>query len=331
VTRRRLWEIASAAVLALVLAAVAGGAVYVKALNDGLARALQTGDDAVIRRQIRRGAWVDTANQDGKTALLRAAFTGDTGFCGELLRRGANPNRANRAGEAPLLAAAVWGRTGLVAELLRRGADPRARDWSGRSAISLAAEHGFLEVVRLLREAGASAVALPPPRVARDSVLRCLGGADSMFRGRTVVVTFLRLPPGSAGSYAVELSRPHPHAAGANRGRPVRWWMSLPAVGPGPIYADGRADEPAAPQDGVDEARRRAAVIAACKHAFDRRWIGSEFEVRVTPRSDDYEVELARIPYEPSARWRVRVSSRFQVIRAETERRSDPSPRHDPR
>ena len=81
-------------------------------------------------------------------------------------RFGGHPNGRDGAGWTPLLVAVKWGYTETVKELLRRKANPSlqlAPSVTGMvvrkrtcSPLSLAQEEGHTEIVKLLKEAGAT-------------------------------------------------------------------------------------------------------------------------------------------------------------------------------
>lgn len=78
---------------------------------------------------------IDTAHQEGRTALHIAALQNDETQVRHLLDAGANANGRDREGMTVLHAAANYGRANLVRILLRAGADPNGRDATGRTAL----------------------------------------------------------------------------------------------------------------------------------------------------------------------------------------------------
>jgi ankyrin repeat protein len=97
-------------------------------------------------------------------ALSMAAAHGNTEQVQELLARGADPNRKGTRGITPLIAATVYEfqDPALVQALLSKGAAIDALDESGRTALDWALLQGDTEIVKLLRGAGAHAMAAAP-------------------------------------------------------------------------------------------------------------------------------------------------------------------------
>lgn len=73
-----------------------------------------------------------------------------------MLRRGANVNTRDEDGETPLLRAARSGHEGVLQVLLNAGADPCAVDEDGRTALHLAAAKNHFLLVRRFLEIGLS-------------------------------------------------------------------------------------------------------------------------------------------------------------------------------
>lgn len=92
---------------------------------------------ACSERLLRAGVSIDTASDDGMTALMRAAAEGHADFVRHLLEAGANVERSDRRGCTALHWAVGYG----ASELGKKTHLPK----------------GCLEVVRLLLEAGAAA------------------------------------------------------------------------------------------------------------------------------------------------------------------------------
>ncbi len=121
-------------------------------------------DTALLRQLLDAGA-------DPKQELLRLPTLGFAASSGEvetvrlLLSRGADADASGSRGWTPLMMAAASARPNpaVIEMLLENGADVHARDDVGRTALDWALMQGETPVVRLLREAGAKALAPPPP------------------------------------------------------------------------------------------------------------------------------------------------------------------------
>jgi ankyrin repeat protein len=88
--------------------------------------------------------------------LLGAASSGDCDVVSELLARGANPDVAGPWNDRALQCAAGCGRADIVRLLLNRGAKVNYRHENrGWTALIAAAQRGYVEIVRMLIEAGA--------------------------------------------------------------------------------------------------------------------------------------------------------------------------------
>ena len=85
----------------------------------------------------------------------RAVATDDVTTLGKLLGRGMDPNTANEKGEPALLTAARESSPAVVKALLTARARVNIKNSHGDTPIMLAALRGNVDVVRLLRQAGA--------------------------------------------------------------------------------------------------------------------------------------------------------------------------------
>jgi hypothetical protein len=125
-------------------------------------------DTAVLRQILDAGA---DPNQQVPLVTLRLPTLGLAASSGEvetvrlLLSRGADARTGGSRGWTPLMMAAASARPNpaVTALLLENGADLNARDDVGRTALDWALMQGETPVVRQLREAGAKALAPPPP------------------------------------------------------------------------------------------------------------------------------------------------------------------------
>ena len=158
-------------------------------------------DTAVLRQLLDAGA-------DPQQQLLRLPTLGFAASSGEvetvrlLLSRGADARAGGSHGWTPLMmaAAAVRPNPAVVELLLEHGADLHARDDVGQTALDWALMQGETPVVRQLREAGAKALAPPPPvppavatprsaRVAIEKALTQLQPASPGFTNGTKCVS----------------------------------------------------------------------------------------------------------------------------------------------
>ena len=124
------------------------------------------------RALLAKGASVNERDAEGNTALMwAAAEPGQSDLVRLLLDRGADVNARNKQGYTALMFAAgsqlefefgsvailtdASGDCGIVQLLLAAGADPNAKAIDGDSALAVAVKEGHIEIVRLLRKAGA--------------------------------------------------------------------------------------------------------------------------------------------------------------------------------
>jgi ankyrin repeat protein len=118
--------------------------------------AAMRGDRDAVRRMVKDGADVNSAEGDGMTALHWAAMKGDLPLAEMLLYAGANVKATTRLGAyTPLLLAARAGDPRMIAALAKAGADVNATTGTGVTPVMLAAASGDAEAVRVLAAAGA--------------------------------------------------------------------------------------------------------------------------------------------------------------------------------
>ncbi len=104
---------------------------------------------------ISSGISVNTANNDGDTALMEAAEDASPEVVRMLIKHGANVNVADKDGNTALMVAADEGRTEVVRILLEAGADVNTRNHEGKTALMMAEGEEEAETARVLTEAGA--------------------------------------------------------------------------------------------------------------------------------------------------------------------------------
>ncbi|MFA7346787.1 MAG: ankyrin repeat domain-containing protein [Desulfurivibrionaceae bacterium] len=115
------------------------------ATDDGttaLHCAIAPGNPAIVSRLLDFGAQPNVADHDGRTPLWLAAHREDAGIAALLLDYKADPNcRVGKNRLTPLMAAAKNGRIEVVNLLLDRGADPGLVSEDGRTAANFAREN----------------------------------------------------------------------------------------------------------------------------------------------------------------------------------------------
>lgn len=121
------------------------------ATDDGttaLHCAIAPGNPAIVARLLDFGAQPNVADHDGRTPLWLAAHKEDARIAALLLDYNADPNcRVGINRLTPLMAAAKNGRIEVVNLLLDRGADPRLVAGDGRTAAQFARENFKVNMV----------------------------------------------------------------------------------------------------------------------------------------------------------------------------------------
>ncbi len=111
--------------------------------------------EASLSAVISSGISVNTADNDGVTALMEAADDGNAEAARLLIKHGANVNVADEDGDTALMMAADEGHTQVVRVLLEAGADVNARNNEGKTALMMAENEEHAETARVLTDAGA--------------------------------------------------------------------------------------------------------------------------------------------------------------------------------
>ena len=114
--------------------------------------AVLSGDLAMVRFLVAKGAEIDAQTKYGWTVLMQAAQEGDLAMVRFLVGEGADINAQTNSGETALIQATEWGRLEMVRFLVNKGADVSTPDNSGRTPLRLAEEQGIQEVVDFLKE-----------------------------------------------------------------------------------------------------------------------------------------------------------------------------------
>lgn len=118
--------------------------------------AAMRGDRDAVRRMLKDGADVNSAEGDGLTALHWAAMKGDVSLAEMLLYAGANVKATTRlGGYTPMLLAAKAGDPKMISALAKAGADVNATTATGVTAVMLAAASGNADAVSALVATGA--------------------------------------------------------------------------------------------------------------------------------------------------------------------------------
>jgi ankyrin repeat protein len=121
------------------------------ATDDGttaLHCAIAPGNPAIVARLLDFGAQPNVADHDGRTPLWLAAHKEDARIAALLLDYKADPNcRVGKKRLTPLMSAAKNGRIEMVNLLLDRGADPRLVSEDGKTAAQFARENFKVNMV----------------------------------------------------------------------------------------------------------------------------------------------------------------------------------------
>jgi len=113
--------------------------------------------EVLIERCEEDASRVNAYAEDGWTPLHLAAFFGNLDIARELLRRGAVIDARSRSGNVtPLQSACAGDHTLLASLLIAAGADVNAKQDGGHTALDSARRNGNVEILELLRVAGAT-------------------------------------------------------------------------------------------------------------------------------------------------------------------------------
>ena len=112
--------------------------------------AAASGDFAKLCAQVSKGANVNIANGDGRTALMRSAKRGYTEIVRFLLDNGADTRARDKNNKTALMGAAKKGHTDICRMLIHAGANIDAHDNKGRTALMRASLLGHSDTVKYL-------------------------------------------------------------------------------------------------------------------------------------------------------------------------------------
>jgi ankyrin repeat protein len=124
--------------------------------HTALMREALEGNTGAVEALLEQGADVNAKDDQGRTALMFAVVNAHADTVKTLLTHGAEVNASADDGSTALMLGAIAGDVGIVQRLLDRGADVRAQfAHDGKTVLKTAEEHGQLQIVELLKQAGA--------------------------------------------------------------------------------------------------------------------------------------------------------------------------------
>src|SRR5918999_4167254 len=116
-----------------------------------VAEAAMRGDAEGVRKLLKEGVDVNSAQGDGMTALHWAAMKDNVELARMLLYAGANVKATTRmGGYTPLTMAARNGNAAMIRALLKGGADVKSTTSTGVTPLMLAAQSGRADAVKVL-------------------------------------------------------------------------------------------------------------------------------------------------------------------------------------
>lgn len=120
-----------------------------------LTAARSSGDLAIVRDVIEKGADVNVKNKIGMTPLMFAVAQRTTSMAELFVQNGARLDEADKFGKTALMHAAEYGGPDVVHFLLANGANINAKDNDGKTALMYAQRKDLTAIVQLLKNAGA--------------------------------------------------------------------------------------------------------------------------------------------------------------------------------
>ena len=118
--------------------------------------AARNGKDDVVALFLDGGIDSETADEQGRTALILATRENHPGTVQTLLQKGADPNNIDHDGKTALIWACEGDHIAVVLVLLKKGTNVTAIANDGTTALSAANKQGDAELVKLLVAAGAT-------------------------------------------------------------------------------------------------------------------------------------------------------------------------------
>ena len=265
---KRPWTAAlSALVLALAVLGAAGPA------DSPVADAAERGDLEAVRTLLKGGADVNTAQNDGMTALHWAASRNDAEIARTLLYAGATVRATTRlGGYTALHLASRAGSAEVAGQILEAGADPNVYTTTGVSALHFAADADAPEVVALLAAHGADVDARDAFSERTPLMFAAVRGADAALGALLeagadpALVTALKDYPALSTAYRAEQQQrarvrraaeepeeeeeeEEPQAQAQQRQTPPAQPRAFPRQAPAAANAANPADPAATPPD----------------------------------------------------------------------------------
>ncbi|HTY23893.1 MAG TPA: ankyrin repeat domain-containing protein, partial [Desulfomonilaceae bacterium] len=142
-------------VLVLALLTWAGNASADAGLDQQITQAAKSGDLALVKTLVEKGANVNAKGVNGRTPLMCATLEGHPKIVRLLINRGADINARDQNGETPLMQAADQCDLDMLHLLLDKGANVDLDDEDGETALIRVARADAPPDVRLLVEKGA--------------------------------------------------------------------------------------------------------------------------------------------------------------------------------
>jgi ankyrin repeat protein len=132
-----------------------GNALRGNSLDLALHAATRRGDSTIISTLLKKGAFIDSKDELGRSPVHLAARQGDATAISVFLKGGADIEAKEIHGQTPLWQAAANGHEEVVVLLLKAGADTHSKDKMGTTPLSIASKNGREAVIRRLLDSGA--------------------------------------------------------------------------------------------------------------------------------------------------------------------------------
>jgi len=124
--------------------------------EDGLITSLilaaKMAKDEVVKLLVNRGAYIDAADQSGRTALHVASVHGNRSTCLELLDLGCNVNAVDKKGNTALHHCAINNKAPIARLLLDRGVNEEAINVDTLTAFKIAMDKKHQRIIEVLSE-----------------------------------------------------------------------------------------------------------------------------------------------------------------------------------